>query len=123
MKTLKFRCWDIFTKKMYNWDTMNAFDTAPGSIKRYFTDSDCRFMQYTGVNDKHGKEIYEGDIVEYYDSMRMYLMAEVKWLDGQYVIQHDGMDSDYIELQDFMLPGGSIEVKGNIYETPNLLNK
>jgi uncharacterized phage protein (TIGR01671 family) len=83
--------------------------------------ADLELMQFTGLLDKNGKEIYEGDIVKYFDSYQVYLLATVKFIDSAFVIQHDGMDDDYIELADFHLPGVSIEVIGNIYQNPELL--
>ena len=122
-RTIKFRAWDNFNKEMMNdFNCYADFNygvlTARGSSAGQFT-----LMQFTGLTDKNGKEIYEGDVVEYYDSTTMYLTAEVKWLHCGWSIQSDGMDGDDIELGDFELPGGSIEVIGNIYENPELTTK
>jgi hypothetical protein len=69
-------------------------------------------MQYTGYKDMKGKEVYEGDIVRYYDDI-----YEVRWIwVGFYLrpIQDDGFD-ELATTENF------IEVIGNIYENPELL--
>ena len=92
--------------------------------------NDVVLMQYTGMKDKHGKEIYEGDIIKvpYYESPLSYgpsfqvseEVGEVFW-DGEYLQYNVKWD-----WEDF--PGAlcendkeDIEVIGNIYENPKLL--
>lgn len=66
-------------------------------------------MQYTGLKDKNGKEIYEGDVVE-----RIGTRIAIEWQDG------DGCDAGYVFGKDDCLEW---EVIGNIYENPELLTK
>ena len=62
MREIKFRAWDNKQNKMRNDGFSIYYD---GSIQ--FADSieskDFILMQYTGLKDKNGKEIYEGDIL------------------------------------------------------------
>ncbi len=58
MRDVKFRAWDKGIGKMlYNIQKLHYAFT-------FFDDADIPLMQYTGLADKNGKEIYEGDIVQ-----------------------------------------------------------
>jgi|SRR5579872_3700074 len=76
-------------------------------------------MQYTGLKDKHDKEIYEGDIVRYTSLAEYGLPATestvaISW--GDEVMGFDlGFISHHLTIYD------DIEVIGNIYEHPELL--
>jgi len=115
MRDIKFRVWDKRTKsfectegvQVIETDTWNGsgkngkgewFDS-PTTIMRTVDDEDLVFMQYTGLKDKNGKEIYEGDIVNGGEI--------VSWRGGAW-----GYDN--------IVWSGSIEVLGNIYENPEL---
>lgn len=139
MRGIKFRVWDkgsMHSVQRLIWsgltDEVFAYDDG-GSNNLLSADI---LMQYTGLKDKNGVEIYEGDIVRilYTDwpsqsdsdprSFEQYLndIAEVKvivWKVQGFYASHsvDG----YAES---MEPGthGFIEVIGNIHENPQLLD-
>ena len=84
--------------------------------------SEIELMQYTGLKDKNGKEIFEGDIVAT-DLERPYLIVEKHR--SYFLYNCNDGDDDYY---DFMLPLRSYqdsqdyfaEIIGNIYENPEL---
>lgn len=87
---------------------------------------DCVLMQSTGLFDKNGKEIFEGDIVKFSDCDDYVYVTPVVWdknyacfgvsFSSGYPIPFDYLEEFYTELKD-------IEVTGNIYENPELLEE
>ena len=77
--------------------------------------AETALMQYTGLKDKNGKEIYEGDILAD-DSSRYY---EVIWSYYFWGIKHDFFGITGIKHNTHL----RFEVIGNIYSNPELLNK
>ena len=71
------------------------------------------FMQYTGLLDKNGKEIYEGDILENHLDKSVVMWGCFSNLAGFQV------ESPYINIFD----SGSVEIIGNIFENPELTSK
>lgn len=80
---------------------------------------DIILMQYTGLCDKNGTDIYEGDIVKNPDGV-----APVAWLSDGYVLSGLDAGDSMWETQPLMYhPISDIEVIGNIYENPELLER
>jgi len=80
---------------------------------------ECEIMQYTGLKDKNGKEIYEGDICTA-EQMLFPLTGTrtgiVKYHDGAYLLEDlDGKDGDFLFSET-----AETTVIGNIYESPEL---
>lgn len=104
MREIKFRAWDYRKKQMLDFDLDDAHKVIP------YTDSPI--MQYTGLKDKNGKEIYEGDILH----LEFYLDWIVKWHEAGFHIHILNNPETYYSL----VPSNR-EVIGNIYENPELL--
>ena len=71
-REIKFRVWDVENKEMLNVQELDFEPTfyggriaiRPDQYSDYFDTEDMILMQYTGLHDKNGKEIYEGDIIK-----------------------------------------------------------
>lgn len=63
-REIKFRIWNDYDKKMIYWNEL-----LKNNLANIFTipSYDKWLMQYTGLHDKNGKEIYEGDIVQQFN--------------------------------------------------------
>jgi uncharacterized phage protein (TIGR01671 family) len=80
-------------------------------------------MQYTGLKDKNGKEIYEGDVLQIPDNYDTYgMMAGEKraviFMDGGFRFESPKKNARGHWLED----DGEFEVIGNIYENPELIS-
>lgn len=119
MRKIKFRVWDIVWNKMrdekdlwdipYNEIFINTPDQRPLNI-----------MQYTGLKDKNGKEIYEGDVLRIED-----IIVKTVFEDGTFKFYgYNGEELVVIPLYAVTHREGDLnfdyEVIGNIYENQEL---
>ena len=127
MREIKFRAWDKANKEMYQartltWDRWNNVAEGQDPI-----------MQYTGLKDKNGKEIYEGDIVKIRLAVGFMTTAKVEFIDGcfdVYAIHGHIYTQSYPNgkilnrKKDYLkcyTVNHAVEIIGNIYENPELL--
>ncbi len=129
---IKFRAWDSTRKK---WVYFNLFEIININHES-LTDDEWAFIQlervgrYIGFHDKHNREIYEGDIVEF-------IIDQSKWIGvicysdrfAKFLVDCSAINGG---VWDFGVAGiyeevsnriTNIEVIGNIYENPELFEK
>ena len=139
-RVIKFRAWDKHAKSMHNLSSM-LFYCDPmeidhdGNMGEHKSVEHFELMQFTGLTDKNGTEIYEGDIVALDH-------GDTKWVSALEVIHLNG--SFQFKQKDLPFPcgfvtyaeqccnmglldhhanlGGIIKIIGNIHENPELLN-
>jgi len=132
-REIKYRAWLKEEEKMVNVETMDFTDKSMQYLEkneiidayllRRMIFDDVELMQYTGIKDKNGVEIYEGDIVLIrIDKTNILHKTVVKFKHGTFIADIIG-DNDYIYLFHFGFNKDDFEVVGNIYENPELLEE
>lgn len=119
MREIKFRAWT--GKRMMEPSRNMVIDSYDGSVNWSFGGNqpepmDCVLLQYTGLKDKNGKEIYEGDIIRAQ-------FPETQTTTGEARMVVEDICSSYASLRDAILDERDVEVIGNIYENPELLDE
>ena len=112
MREIKFRAWHKKTNQM-----IYDLERQP-SLYQTFNSNNFEPMQYTGLKDKNGREIYEGAIVAYACPLFPKLEPKrfsVTYIDCSFKLKH------IFEYICSPLVGQLVEVIGNIYENPELL--
>lgn len=114
MREIKFKYWNSVTNKMVNEPKMPYKDG--WTITQLFSERGWVWLQYTGLRDKNGKEIYEGDIVDGHSDG----LGKIEWQGTGWVYTFD--DTNCVGLDEICLWfGNNAKVIGNIYENPELL--
>ncbi|QXE19518.1 YopX family protein [Clostridium sp. 001] len=128
MRDVKFRAWDNQSKKMIDWEKLK-FDKDPGDNSICFYEkvdtvewdggADYEIMQCTGIKDKNGKEIFEGDIL---GNEKLSTKWAVGFNRGAFVLTSKGVDMGVLHSCS-IIDGQIVALKilGNIYENKDLL--
>lgn len=114
MREIKFRAWDCYNKKMIHHSYHDGRGWMLQANNPHFI-----LMQYTGLHDKNGKEIYEGDVIR------------IWYYTGHGTIRNESCGPIYFNRGAFTTKEGPIgeyddtevEIIGNIYEHPELLEE
>ena len=130
-REIKFRVWHKKDKVMVDVASINFWPNGVLSVLEDFDDAEPQFadsyelMQFTGLHDKNGKDIYESDIVRcstWHDGEPTGIFQGEVVYSGDLGIasfdirlDHDG------EIDRAVLPAMGVEIIGNAFENPELL--
>lgn len=145
MREIKFRAWDNSFEQMVPWgelkfdkdsgdDDVCFYEQEDGCDSVHVGGADYELMQYTGLKDKNGREIYEGDILK--RTVHLYLLGvgKLEDVDEYMAVEYRNEYAGYFisERPLYHFVGATVdistccgctdvEVVGNIYENPELL--
>lgn len=122
---IKIKAWDKVNKIWHTWNNWLAWDS--GDLNYVNTTASLKngnrfeYVMYTGMKDKHGKEIYQGDIVRFrgYNGMTV---REVKFNDkfGCFMIGQAHVKGLGDAGKPRLLNQRGIEIIGNVFENSNM---
>ena len=133
-RKIEFRAWDKNAEYMIGAATIQYLvaQTISTLDEEYYVEN-YEFLQYTGVKDKNGVKIFEGDVVNVHSGQKSiradfgYSLHRIQWREAGACF--DMMHQDYLDherqIGTTLDNGGvfSIEVVGNIYQDSHLLNE
>lgn len=126
MREIKFRAWVKDSKSMIE-DVVPIHNEVYGhyckdlerDTDKYLKLKNSEIMQYTGLKDKNGKEIYEGDIAKVFQPFNVPTKAIVEFNDGCFELK--GIELTWRDYVKCFVVNHAIEIIGNIHEDPELL--
>ena len=140
MRKIKFRVWSTKKGKMYS-NSLHPFNSMEVSINEQIELSQgvgSIWMQFTGLSDKNGKEIYEGDIVKIVEDKNKKAsnephqfkygdVAKVEWsnVNLAYYLVNEKLEDIEIQMDYYGAWEGWnwLEIIGNIWEDKHLLKQ
>ncbi len=114
MREIEFKAWSTVERKMLSWNELLDIDLRDTFVAPKATG--LILMQYTGLKDKNGAKIYDGDIISIQGDLKNFI-SKIEWKQeiSSFIIEDYGVLN--IDILDF------IQVIGNIYDNPELLEK
>lgn len=148
MREIKFRVWDTSSQEMHKVNNILFSESAftPERITAHIQNGQYnisgkidggredafKLMQYTGLKDKNGVEIYEGDVVvrngyPWFDADKPNYRDTIEWIFAGFHTVHNCVNPEKCGISDGinepLEDGHGWEVIGNIYENPELLGE
>ena len=118
MIEIKFRVWIKISQQFATWEDI----CHKKNLHRLIDNPEYIIMQYTGIKDKDGVEIYEGDILEAFNILGEKEILPVVFVDGAFMGKRlEDEEFPYFYLFANKSFSKTYKVVGNIYENPELL--
>jgi len=137
MPDVKFRGWDSYQNRMIQWEEIGNPNISIMSLWNFLNGltEHIKPLQFAGLHDRNGKEVYEGDICKVHIFIQelgenMGVIEGEKEFVAKITFDSSGVNligKNELESGPIWAYGGfheeSLEVIGNIYENPELLNR
>lgn len=112
-REIKFRSWNIKKKVMQYNPILDYFAFPDGGLSYgHGKEAENPLMQYTGLKDKSGKEIYEGDLCKKDSTFPIEVMWGKSGWKTRYGVHNEPFEDIFLN---------EMEIIGNIYENPELI--
>lgn len=127
MRTIKFRGRSLDGKEWYHGDLeynrvdniarIHTYDKDGYYIRQYYVNPNT-VGQFTGLQDKNGKDIYEGDIICFVDGLKL---VNDEWIDNKHIYEVEYSGAAFRGILGLSEYTDAVEIIGDIYDNPDLL--